>query len=613
MQGDKVTAKIGSNLNIETLQEKETYEEKNTSAGFDLSWDINLGKFSKPSIGLSASRGTIDSAYRSARGQSGIFAGKGGFDIYVEKNTDLKGAVIASEADAGKNRLSTGTFSFSDLENGADYSSKSIGVEYHHYGSYDKIGRQEKNKVYNTIGLSPSLSMPAKGDANSTTSSAVAPGTIEVRENPTQNISALNRDTANSLNELGRIFDKQKIEEQQELAKAFGEEAFRLAHNLPDDGSGRKVAVHAIIGGIMSQITGVGFSSGAIGAGINEAVIGEIKKIKDPGTAQIVSAIVGAAAAKAIGGNAAAGATSATSGTKNNLLTKAQFLEKERRLQAATTEAEKEAIEQEYRKLDKEKDQQDNEEEERLSKEGLLSSDEIADIINKKNTDYVTFDGLPQIRLGRISVTPSDVQNSLMDSAAGFVVAVDENISFGLMQDVYEKLTGHRIDNRTTHSYYKGKLGGHIVTSDIGIREIFTGINLSLRGIAVSPETGGASLVLSGVGVAILGHGTLTTVNSIVHEQDDLEKLMKLDAQLNSEKSIMNKMDYEQLAKKLGFERIKERSHGQPIYKKGRRYITPDVDQHNGGVWKMADSIENLRSKATRMGTYDKELNRIGD
>ena len=44
------------------------------------------------------------------------------------------------------------------------------------------------------------------------------------------------------------------IEEQQELAKVFGEEAFRLAHNLPDDGSGRKVAVHAIIGGIMSQI-----------------------------------------------------------------------------------------------------------------------------------------------------------------------------------------------------------------------------------------------------------------------------------------------------------------------------------------------------------------------
>ena len=52
----------------------------------------------------------------------------------------------------------------------------------------------------------------------------------------------------------------------------------------------------------MSQVTGAGFASGAIGAGVNEAIIGEIKKIKDPGTAQIVSAIVGAAAAKAVGG-----------------------------------------------------------------------------------------------------------------------------------------------------------------------------------------------------------------------------------------------------------------------------------------------------------------------
>ena len=328
-KGEKIEANVGGNLTIETLQEKETYEAKNTSAGFNLSWSMNqmldpagsgkiLRSFSKPTIGASVSKGSLESYYRSAHEQAGIFAGKDGFDIYVEKNTDLKGAVIASEATAGKNRLSTGTFSFSDLENEADYNSKSIGAEYHHYGSYDKMGRQEKNKVYNTIGLSPSLSMPAKGDANSTTKAAVAPGTIDIRENPTQDISAFNRDTNNALNELGRIFDKQKIEEQQELAKAFGEEAFRLAHNLPDDGSGRKVAVHAIIGGIMSQITGAGFASGAIGAGVNEAIIGEIKKIKDPGTAQIVSAIVGAAAAKAAGGNAGAGATAAASGTKWN-------------------------------------------------------------------------------------------------------------------------------------------------------------------------------------------------------------------------------------------------------------------------------------------------------
>ena len=71
--------------------------------------------------------------------------------------------------------------------------------------------------------------MPAKGDAASATKSAVASGTIDIRENPAQDISALSRDTANSLNELGRIFDKKTVEEQQELAAVFGEEASREA------------------------------------------------------------------------------------------------------------------------------------------------------------------------------------------------------------------------------------------------------------------------------------------------------------------------------------------------------------------------------------------------
>ena len=119
----------------------------------------------------------------------------------------------------------------------------------------------EKNKVYNTKGLAPNLSMPVKGNASSRTKSAIAAGTIDIRENPTQDISTLSRDTENALNELGRIFDKKKIEEQQELSAVFGEEAFRLVHNMKDDGSGQKIAVYAIIGGIMSQITGAGFTS----------------------------------------------------------------------------------------------------------------------------------------------------------------------------------------------------------------------------------------------------------------------------------------------------------------------------------------------------------------
>ena len=159
--------------------------------------------------------------------------------------------------------------------------------------------------------------MPVKGDASSRTTSAIAEGTIDIRENPTQDISALSRNTENALNELGRIFDKKKIEEQQELAAVFGEEAFRLAHNMKDDGSGRKMIVHAAIAGLMSRITGAGFTSGAVAGALNEALINSLKGL-DPGTAQIVSAILGAAAAKVAGGSAAAGASAAAAGTKWN-------------------------------------------------------------------------------------------------------------------------------------------------------------------------------------------------------------------------------------------------------------------------------------------------------
>jgi len=66
-------------------------------------------------------------------------------------------------------------------------------------------------------------------------------------------------------------------------------------------------------------------------------------------------------------------------------------------------------------------------------------------------------------------------------------------------------------------------------------------------------------------------------------------------------------------ARKLGFEKTNYTSHGQPVFKDGNRYITPDIDSHSGGVWKMANSVEDLASKETRLGTFDANLGRIGD
>jgi hypothetical protein len=68
----------------------------------------------------------------------------------------------------------------------------------------------------------------------------------------------------------------------------------------------------------MSQFSGSSFASGAAGAGLAEAVQGELAKINDPQIRLLASALVGAAAAKIVGGNAQAGAITAFYGTKYN-------------------------------------------------------------------------------------------------------------------------------------------------------------------------------------------------------------------------------------------------------------------------------------------------------
>jgi RHS repeat-associated protein len=66
-------------------------------------------------------------------------------------------------------------------------------------------------------------------------------------------------------------------------------------------------------------------------------------------------------------------------------------------------------------------------------------------------------------------------------------------------------------------------------------------------------------------------------------------------------------------AKELGFRKINERSNGQAVFTDGKMFISRDVDGHRGGAFKGASSVKNLGSKKTRIGTFDKDLNFIGD
>ena len=217
VKGDTVVANIGHDLNITSQQDSDEYHQKNSSTSVGGSFSYG----GTSSVNASGSSTKMDSKWKSVTDQSGIFAGKGGYDITVGNNTDLKGAVIASEADdTRKNRLDTGTISFSDIENKADFkvSSSSAGI--------------------NTSGMpTPPSSYNNDGNKKSTTHSAVSEGTLIIRdqEGQQQDINSLSRDTEDANHQLKHIFNKDKeqsIIDQTRLVSEIGGQTLTMLNNI---------------------------------------------------------------------------------------------------------------------------------------------------------------------------------------------------------------------------------------------------------------------------------------------------------------------------------------------------------------------------------------------
>ena len=125
VSGDKVVADVGRDLNIASVQDTSTFKSRDQSIG----GSATIGYGSGASV--NASRSRVDADYASVGQQAGIMAGDGGFQINVKGNTDLKGAQIASTDKAveeGKNSLTTGTLTSSDIQNRSQYSAESQSV-----------------------------------------------------------------------------------------------------------------------------------------------------------------------------------------------------------------------------------------------------------------------------------------------------------------------------------------------------------------------------------------------------------------------------------------------------------------------------------------------------
>ncbi len=218
VSGDKVTADIGRNLTLTSQQDNDHYQSKQSSIAAGGSFTI--GSMTGSGY-INASRQKIRSDFESVVEQTGVFAGKQGFDIRVGEHTQLNGAVLAGSADESKNRLSTGTLGWSDLVNRADYKveSQSVGIS-GSGGSKGGFSGQGAPTAASVLGGSNS-----SGSASSTTFAAISGGAIEIRNGAAQqqDVMTLLRDPAQAANGLSPIFDKQKELGRMQEAQLIGE------------------------------------------------------------------------------------------------------------------------------------------------------------------------------------------------------------------------------------------------------------------------------------------------------------------------------------------------------------------------------------------------------
>ena len=362
VKGNKVTANAGR-MSIESEQDKKNYKEKSKTSGLSISYTPGSA------VTVSGGKGktNTDSTYESVTKQAGIYAGKEGYDIQVKNNTRLKGAIIDSKAPAEKNKLTTGTLTWENIDNKAEYKTKASGIT---------VSTNAVSKL-NPLGLGYVPTIPVKGKAGSITYAAIADSIITTTKEKTD--KEISHDTTNALNTLSEIFDKKKIEEKQEYVNILSQVGYHLigdiaghkenelykkaekarkennsilaekyekeAKKWSESGTNR-IAMHGIMGALVSKEAGNGTGKGLTGAGLNAALQKELGKIKDKEVHKIASAAIGYIAGKETG------AAIAWQATTYNYLSPKQNEQYQKELEEAKTEKEKTEITNKWLQID---------------------------------------------------------------------------------------------------------------------------------------------------------------------------------------------------------------------------------------------------------------------
>lgn len=227
-QGKHVKADVGGNLTINTPQDTNTYDSKQTSYGVGISIPLGAGAFG---VSGSFSNDTIKANTTTTKEVAGIQAGMDGFDVNVKGQTTLDGGVIASTATPDKNQLVTGTLIVKDKANSSDYDADSIGLSASYSGKetvkdkdgkivpkLDDKGQQVQSGVKGLNAGLPSV-MSAKDSADSTAHAGISAGNLVITDeagqqqltgqSAEQTIAEINRDT-NGNATLSNLYEQDK-------------------------------------------------------------------------------------------------------------------------------------------------------------------------------------------------------------------------------------------------------------------------------------------------------------------------------------------------------------------------------------------------------------------
>ncbi len=359
--GDKVKADIGRNLTLTSQQDSDHYQSKQSSiaAGGSFTFGTMTG-----SGYINASRQKINSDYQSVVEQTGLFAGKQGFDIRVGDHTQLNGAVLAGSDNPTNNRLSTNTLGWSDLHNRADYKveSQSIGISGSGQG-----GKKAASPSAQTLLNGSNRS----GSASSTTFAAISNGNIELRspDQQQQDVTTLLRDPSKAANGLSPIFDKKRELEKLQEVQLIGEVGQQATQLVVSEKMGKaekqarenKEYANSPEYKALQEKWGVGSDfqrgmqaataalQGLAGGGITEAAAGAaspylaqmVKQQTDEGPSRVLAhALVQGALAAAQNKNAMVGATGAATGELVGIIAAARYNKEVSQL----SESEKETV-----------------------------------------------------------------------------------------------------------------------------------------------------------------------------------------------------------------------------------------------------------------------------